>query len=333
MIDATTALTQIRWTRSEPPGMAGSDAKRRAIYCASLQQFEELLTAAAAAGHASRPLPLYYALSQAGRALVAAYGQEPTCAGHGLTQAKDDAAQPLLHRRIKRKITQRDTFSAVARATGSGDFDGTVELGAVWVANPHCPRLPLKHWKPDWRLALMVTDEDFKCPPGVDLHEKAKILRVLPFSDPIEATADHGEDFGAERYPTIDDEAGAVALDRTATESRTWSGLVVWRTDLSSIERIAPKAVFGDHRYLLPRLPGERKMLSPLLMWWVLLYGFSVFARYEPELWTDALDVDRSSAAVGIEHIMSAALTWIPRLVSEAVIGKFYPIPDNLRLG
>lgn len=62
----TWALSVIRATRAEPPGRAGSDPDRRATYGAALQQFDELLAAAAVAGHASRPLPLFYALSQAG---------------------------------------------------------------------------------------------------------------------------------------------------------------------------------------------------------------------------------------------------------------------------
>jgi len=178
----------------------------------------------------------------------------------------------------------------------------------------------------------MVAEEDFPAPDGIDLHKKAKILRVLPFSDPMEATADHGVDFGPDRYPTIDDEAGARAIDRDVLGTRTWSGLVVWRTDLSSIDQIAPKAVFGDQRYLVPRLPQQSKMLSPFQLWWVLLYGFSIYARYEPELWVRTLDVDQSSAAVGIEHIMTSALTWIPRLVYEMLLGKFYPVPESLRI-
>lgn len=334
MPDANTALTQIRWTRSDPPGKAADSEKRRETYCAALQQFEELLRAAEAAGHASRPLPLFYALSQAGRAVVAAYGESPTCVGHGLAEVRpsDGGERALLHRRVKRRSTSNDIFGAVARASNSGDFDGEIELGAAWVANPHSPRLPLELWQSDWRLALLVVDEDIPAPRGVDLHEKAKILRVLPFADPMEATADHGVDFGPERYPTIDDQAGARAMERNVGGTRTWDGLVVYRTDLSSIDQIAPRSVFGDSRYLVPRLPAQRKMLSPFLLWWVLLYGFSVYARYEPELWVRTLDVDRSSAAVGIEHIMTSALTWIPQLVQEMLLGKFYPIPESLRL-
>ncbi len=64
----------LRLTRSTPPGAAKNDPLASATYRAALEQFEELIRAAAAVGYQSRPLPLFYALSQAGRAIVAARG-------------------------------------------------------------------------------------------------------------------------------------------------------------------------------------------------------------------------------------------------------------------
>jgi len=50
---------------------SGGDERRRRVFVGALGQFDELMTAAASVGPASRPLPLYYALNQAGRAIVA----------------------------------------------------------------------------------------------------------------------------------------------------------------------------------------------------------------------------------------------------------------------
>jgi hypothetical protein len=58
---------------AEPPGLAAGDQQRRLTYGAALDQFEELMTAASAATPRSRPLPLFYALSQAGRAIAAVH--------------------------------------------------------------------------------------------------------------------------------------------------------------------------------------------------------------------------------------------------------------------
>jgi hypothetical protein len=67
----------LRATRAEPPGRAADDDYRRALYGASLEQFEQLLRAAETVDAAARPLPLFYALSQAARAIVAAHGDSP----------------------------------------------------------------------------------------------------------------------------------------------------------------------------------------------------------------------------------------------------------------
>lgn len=54
---------------SVAPGFARDDDERRRVYGAALAQFDELIAASAAVGPASRPLPLFYDLSQAGRAI------------------------------------------------------------------------------------------------------------------------------------------------------------------------------------------------------------------------------------------------------------------------
>jgi len=53
-------------TRSDPPGAAKGNTVAAATYQAALEQFEELTNAAASVGYPARPLPLFYALSQAG---------------------------------------------------------------------------------------------------------------------------------------------------------------------------------------------------------------------------------------------------------------------------
>jgi hypothetical protein len=69
------SLYGIRATRASPPGRAGDDEERRRVYGAALAQFDELIAAASVVGPASRPLPLFYALSQAGRAVAAGHAR------------------------------------------------------------------------------------------------------------------------------------------------------------------------------------------------------------------------------------------------------------------
>lgn len=152
-------LRLLRGSRAKPPHQAGSDSERRGLYGASLEQFEQLLKAAEAVGPAARPLPLFYALSQAGRAIVAARGEDPQVEGHGLGEDRQNPAPAnLLHRRIKRRPARhgRDAFGAVSRAIGSPEPKSSIEIGEVWAGLPDTYAIPESSWQRDWRQVLVV---------------------------------------------------------------------------------------------------------------------------------------------------------------------------------
>ena len=94
----------LRMSRSSPPALADADDRHANLYRAALQQFEDLLTAAASIGPAGSRLPLYYLLSQADRAVLAA--REPDDSKvfadkehHGVTLARETVGpdQPEHH--------------------------------------------------------------------------------------------------------------------------------------------------------------------------------------------------------------------------------------------
>src|SRR5271155_3741251 len=95
----------IRRTRAHPPGRARQE-ERRATYGTALEQFEELIKAAAAASPGVRPLPLFYALSQAGRAIAAAnlsggwklYGHGLSCPDLSVAEVLDLEIKPSKNR-------------------------------------------------------------------------------------------------------------------------------------------------------------------------------------------------------------------------------------------
>lgn len=65
---AESVWDDLRATRWRPPPPASQDLDRQQTYVAALEQAEQLFRAAANVGAAARPLPLFYGLSQAGRA-------------------------------------------------------------------------------------------------------------------------------------------------------------------------------------------------------------------------------------------------------------------------
>jgi hypothetical protein len=70
-IDPEHDRPRIQALRAEPPGLAGVNKARRRVFGSALAQLDELLQAAASVGPSVSPIPLYYALTQAGRAIAA----------------------------------------------------------------------------------------------------------------------------------------------------------------------------------------------------------------------------------------------------------------------
>jgi hypothetical protein len=107
-------------------------------------------------GPASRPLPLFYALSQAGRAITAAHGSLPwELRGHGLKLSGPSSSQDLLKRVVSPNPNRArdDSFSRVAQTIGSAVLTGPVELGSVWASLPFENPKP---WAHEWPTTLQM---------------------------------------------------------------------------------------------------------------------------------------------------------------------------------
>src|SRR5262245_43808405 len=121
---------RLRATRANPPGRASDDGLRRGTYGAALQQFDDLITAAAAVGPVSRPLPRYYAVLQAGKAIAAAWRPDDTwrARGHGLSEdGQAEWQDDILRFRVKPSVTRRwgpGVFGAVAAKLGTARLTG-----------------------------------------------------------------------------------------------------------------------------------------------------------------------------------------------------------------
>lgn len=73
-----------------------------------------------------------------------------------------------------------------------------------------------------------------------------------------------------------------------------------------------------------------RDELPPLLLWWILLFGLSLLARYEPADWRKALDPDVAGAAVLVESLLDEALHELPRLLTDALTRNQHLEPARL---
>jgi hypothetical protein len=316
----------VRATRAQPPGRARDGARRR-TYGAALAQFDELLAAARSSGPASRPVALFYALSQAGRALAAAHAEHRwRLYGHGLEAPrldKDDLLSIEVRRPSQRQNANEpperiDSFAGVAEATGSELATGHMPLGGLWAAVPDAaPLLDDARWP---RTLLVVADE-----PGTD--------RLFPW-DRASATAVGFSDLTAagvreqlRHYPgaiTVHIEQPQGIPLVTAPTSAGYGARLYWPTpspDLDgqrrALDAVAPADALGRARWLRPRVGGAA--LSDLMLWWALLFGLSMLARYEPDGWTAALDYDNSPLAVPLTALLDTAAQAVPALVLAAL--------------
>jgi hypothetical protein len=355
---AMSAWQNIRQLRSQPPPRVTND--RLGVFASALEQAEHLMHAAANISYAARPLPLFYALSQAGRAIAAARlaGDAWRLAGHGLSMSKDGTE--LLKRivvpnveRTGKPLARPNSFAGVSEATGSGRLSGGVALGAVWAAMPDLtrptPQMPTldDDWRrplraypllPQSKAAKLVLLLD-GLPDGLNATQiNAELAHyTIPFPTGVLTPGTAGQMLNARNFsafdPTIVNPSGAFQrpekpdgplysfhggkrLPAIIVPSVT---LVAGQQD-SRIDQVAPRYSGKPDALICPRL-GERPV-TRLMLWWLLLFILSNAARYDPELWTNALAVNTSQEAVPLEAALDIALDLVPELVLQALTAE-----------
>ena len=147
----------IRSLRANPPRHAGGS--RQATFAISLEQAEQLFTAAVTTGPAARPLLLFYGLPQAGRALVAARtpGDPWQFRGHGIGEAKGDGtATAVADFKVESRNGKAGAFALVADALTSSSLPGPTRLGDLWPLLPDTQRFELPNCGPHRLLTIQV---------------------------------------------------------------------------------------------------------------------------------------------------------------------------------
>jgi len=143
-----------------------------------------------------------------------------------------------------------DAFGAVARATGSPDLVGDVELGALWASLPDTYRIPAESWLPDWRAALQIADGHSFASGEHETSVQVLSFAGNPHHDPFE-TLNLG------RYPSLP--SGTQFARKGELGSGDWIGLLTWTSD-KDLDDIAPKRR-AEFRWILPTLPGHTELL------------------------------------------------------------------------
>ena len=324
-------MTRLRATRANPPGLAATDEDRKETYGAALQQFDELLLAASTVSPISRPLPLYYAVLQAGKAIAAAWAPgdwRKIGHGHGLSQDQKVEAPTWQADILAYRIVPKGNgiFGAVASALGGGKLTGSVTLGALWAALPEVGSPVSEDWLPALPVHMAIAPE-FGAPGRMVGALSSHI--DFGFSASLRSAADVNE--ALSKYPGSD-RAVAATNNREVILWPAASGQcfqVVWMPDHSAATSGGPELISSylakrfprysrtEAFWLVPEVGDGRDGLAPVLLWWALLHGLSLLARYEPAAWRLALDLDTSLIADPLIDLLDSALQIVPDLLYD----------------
>lgn len=349
-MDGTTAirlgLRRCRTNLTDKTQLKDSSSRRR-TFAAALQQFEEQMKAAEVVSPATRPINLYYGLVQAGLAITAAHAEGTwTFDKHGL-KIPD---MKCVIRDIAVRPEGIGAFQAVCDATGSERTTGAVALGALWNSLPELAEIPLTGTTE--RPVIGLSADSFASTKASDawpvrtLEKPAEFLRATVWVDEETPAPSNRESWAQDFIAKYQGLQGAELWDAEDAAFREirpgrFSVELCWsapRNDMPAeeIEQFfdvrAPIYRFNGYRYLRAAFEPPKAPPSPLMSWWLLLYSFSMLARYQPRKWTDALNVDKSPDAAALEYAMDAALEAIPHLVLEGLHQTPIPLSKPVEL-
>ncbi|WP_372511780.1 YaaC family protein [Carbonactinospora thermoautotrophica] len=346
---------ELRGLRSTAPGAAARNDERREVFTSALEQAQQFLEAAEMAGPATRPVQVFYGLSQLGRAIAATStalpdsepvldkdgspkmnGGKPVTvnpwrlSGHGITTVALREQARLGLAKVQVKGQERGTLPGVARALGVAALPANVPipLGQLWPLLPETHPVPLDA-APEF--PALAFDAQPTSPPVSFGWDRAE-LSGIPTSVYQRCREDDAElDAFLARYPSLagyryEPAQGITPSWGTATHG--WRLSIFWplvsneespEFGMSLHERKATPYRGRNDWWVFPSVAGMSEPLHPFLAWWAVLFGLSMLARYEPDSWAKMIDIDRSASANAIEHLLDQALDVVPHIAYEAI--------------
>ena len=341
LMTAAESWRALRTLRAEPQGclehlLRNESARRREFHMA-LEQAQQQFAAAGRIGYESRPLNLFYGLSQAGRAIAAGShvlggntGRQWRATGHGL---KYDVAVPhgVWGTRIRQDNGSRDLFSTVSLVVGSPLDFKEVEFGAV------------VNQLLDYTMAFREPEEyarpitDVRVPSGNPLSFPVEVPVPVPWLVAGQPTPPDDVRAFVAQYPGLQELE--IAVD--ANGKNRWNPtdgyfialvnspeqLKTRRTGVRHYLEDDPRQqrdLRGANYYrrvpvLLPRVGESAHSLHPLMSWWAVLFALSMLARYSPSKWTETLSLSQSRYASRVEFLLDSALDAVPELLWHAL--------------
>ena len=339
---ATVSWRMLRELRGSPPGCAGR-GERRETFGAALEQAEQLLTAAGQVGPQSRPLLVFYGLSQGARAIAAAStaaGQDEwRLTGHGIRAQGLETAGRSLAGVIVQDHGGTGAFTTVARLLGAGSLPDAVPLGRLWRLIPDVDRFPLPDAHGSPPLAVSRLGDALLDLPWAEASVEVDVgpLPAALAAGPVSGETDWQvglRDWPGERaalraylgaYPGLSGfqfhSAEGNPVGFTGDERGLSAPIILPAPAVGAyLDDLTGRTVaLRGERFAFPALrPGDAAQ-HPFTVWWAVTYALSMLARYQPREWAALVQVDRSPDAVALEHLLGEALTVLPELLHRTI--------------
>ncbi|TEX45709.1 MAG: hypothetical protein B7C54_11695 [Acidimicrobiales bacterium mtb01] len=285
-------------------------------------------------GYEARPLPLFYALSQGGRAVAAAIALDDwVLRGHGIGAARLDGATWD----IELKNQKQGAFRRIADILASPSLPTEVRLGDLCASLPDVvDSMPvsaggapaLRIVRERYQLAETfggpVVDSTSTSVAGAMVYGLRREYSVLSVSEQRAALsadlANYPTMVGFE-IPGADDRPVTIGFDETGAKGVR----LMWQADgtfdyhrRERILRMCQVRPNGES-WVAPALAGNDRPLHPLVTWWAVLFATSMLARYEPASWLRALRIDQNDDAVALEAALDEAMVAVPQLLHQAL--------------
>lgn len=330
---------RLRGTRWDPPAAASAVEARRRTYVFALEQAEQMFRAAAEVGVATRPLLVFYGLSQAGRAIAAAAAHAPgdgwELEGHGIRCIPATLRGLLPRIEIQTDPAGRKgSFARLSELLGSPLWPkpDSLTLGALWDSLPENRLSPLDDTGSARRTPLLV-DHQF-----LDPEPHPLVSVTVAYFPPWVVNADDGRKALAsylEAFPAAPPCHSYHLLGRERDSAPNfsrhvdgWGDLVMnWELPPDSTGSLEEKLRYlqvmirpcDGQWWLFPAACPACRSLHPLMAWWAVLYTLSMLARYQPAEWAAHINIDSSRHAAAVESLLKRALSTVPALIAEAI--------------
>ena len=342
-LDKRTGLASLRAKRTATV-QRGS---RGSVYTTSLTQSEAMWNAAATTPTLASPILRYYSLLQAGRAVSASSplpnSQWQAKGGHGLAlvvpanlepktasfaqilvQTDGSGAAQKLSEALNSPLLNEpasllDLIAALPQQSLLTERQVLPHRSVSITPNPSMfPNLgPAMRWHdaPPALTAAMTLEPDSSLDllkdalaPYPSLSNLPRTIGALPVTD-----AGMPPWIDVEFEPEVDPNDSSFFNGKFLSTSFWKRFIDIWRSPLPLLSFVSG--------LVLPAVGGNDQPQHPLVTWHLVLYAFSMLARYHSPFWSDLLDYDKNPDAVPLRLLVDQDSQEALQLVELAILG------------